>query len=100
MPKLKIVELDREIDIPTGVRILQGSMAQGVTFGFICGGNAACGTCLVRVIEGIGTIGPRNQKEDFLAKAMMLESDYRLGCQTEMGAGDILVSIPSLSRGR
>jgi ferredoxin len=100
MPTVKIIELDLELEIPTGETILQGTMAQGITFGFVCGGNAACGTCLVKVMEGLETLLPRNQKEEFLAKAMMLDREYRLGCQTEVGPTDLLISIPSLGRGQ
>lgn len=98
MPTVTFIELEREIDIPSGQTILQGAMAQGITFGFVCGGNAACGTCLVKIVEGLDSLGKRNSKEDFLAKAMMLEPDFRLGCQTEVGPSPLVVSIVSLSR--
>lgn len=100
MPTVKIIELDRGLDIPAGETILQGSMSRGLAFGFICGGNAACGTCLVKVLEGLESLPPRNQKEDFLSKAMMLEPEYRLGCQTEVGSSDLLISVPSLARSK
>jgi len=86
MPKLKIVELNKELDIEQGIPILMGASLQGVNFGFICGGN------------GADSLKPRNAKESFLAKAMMLGDDQRLGCQTEMGSGDLTVSIPALGR--
>ncbi len=100
MPKVRIIELDREIEIPSGQTILQGSMANGINFGFVCGGNAACGTCLVKIVEGLESLGARNPKEDFLAKAMMLEPEYRLGCQTEVSESPLVCSIVSLARER
>ncbi len=100
MPSVKIIELDREIEILPGQTILQGAMANGITFGFVCGGNAACGTCLVKIVEGLDSLGARNPKEDFLAKAMMLEPEYRLGCQTEVSEAPLVCSILSLSRAR
>ncbi len=98
MPSVKIIELDREIDIPAGDTILQGAMGHGITFGFVCGGNAACGTCLVKVLEGLESLRERNSKEDFLAKAMMLDPEYRLGCQTEVSGAHLVISIVSLAR--
>ncbi len=98
MPSVKIIELDREINIPEGDTILQGAMAHGITFGFVCGGNAACGTCLVKVLEGLETLRERNSKEDFLAKAMMLDPEFRLGCQTEVSKAPLVISIVSLAR--
>ena len=98
MPKLKILEINKELSIEPGIPILIGASLQGVNFGFVCGGNAACGTCTIVVKEGGENLSPRNSKEAFLAKAMMLNDDQRLGCQTEMGSGDLTVSIPALGR--
>lgn len=98
MPKLKIIELDKELDVEPGMPILMAASLQGVNFGFICGGNAACGTCTIVVKDGADSLKPRNSKESFLAKAMMLGDDQRLGCQTEMGSADLTVSIPALGR--
>ncbi|MHB8368287.1 MAG: 2Fe-2S iron-sulfur cluster-binding protein [Leptospirales bacterium] len=98
MPTVRIIEVDREIEIPEGKTLLQGAMDHGLPFGFVCGGNAACGTCLVRVIEGLDSLPPRNPMEDFLSKAMLLEAEFRLGCQTPVGSAPLVLSIPSLSR--
>lgn len=98
MPIVKIIELNQEVDIATGETVLRGAMAHGIHFGFVCGGNAACGTCLIKVADGLETLPPRNQKEDFLSKAMMLEPEYRLGCQTTIGPVNLLISIPAFAR--
>lgn len=98
MPTIKIKELEGDIEVPEGETILQGAMAHGITFGFVCGGNAACGTCLVKVLEGLESLGKRNPKEDFLAKAMMLEPEFRLGCQTVVSNSPLVISIVSLGR--
>ncbi|MDA8060733.1 MAG: 2Fe-2S iron-sulfur cluster-binding protein [Leptospirillum sp.] len=98
MPKLTITELNKSVEIESGVPILISLMVQGISFGFVCGGNAACGTCNLIVKEGAETLKPRNAKEGFLAKAMMLSDDNRLACQTEMGTGDLTVSVPALGR--
>ena len=98
MPIVKIIELDQEINIETGETVLQGAMAHGIRFGFVCGGNAACGTCLIKVLDGLETLPPRNRKEDFLSKAMMLEPEYRLGCQTTLGPVNLMISIPAVAR--
>ncbi len=98
MPTVRIVEIDREIEVPEGRPLLQGAMDQGISFGFLCAGEAACATCLVKVVEGLDSLPPRNTLEDFLAKAMLLETDLRLACQTPAGASPLLLSFPSLGR--
>ena len=98
MPTVRIVELDREIEIPEGRLLLQGALDQGVAFGFVCAGESACATCLVKVVEGLDSLPPRNSVEDFLSKAMLLETDYRLACQTPAGSGPLVLSFPSLAR--
>ncbi len=98
MAKMTITELNKTVEIEPGTLILASLMAQGVTFGFVCGGNAACGTCNLIIKEGGESLSPRNKKEAFLSKAMMLSDDNRLACQTEMGTADLIVSVPALGR--
>ncbi len=98
MPTVRIIEVDREIEIPEGRPLLQGAIDQGIAFGFLCAGESACATCLVKVVEGLDSLPPRNPLEDFLSKAMLLETDLRLACQTQAGSSPLVLSFPSLGR--
>ena len=98
MPTVRIIEVDREIEIPEGRPLLQGAIDQGIAFGFLCAGESACATCLVKVVEGLDSLHPRNPLEDFLSKAMLLETDLRLACQTQAGSSPLVLSFPSLGR--
>lgn len=98
MPTVRIIEVDREIEIPEGRPLLQGAIDQGIAFGFLCAGESACATCLVKVLDGLDSLPPRNPLEDFLAKAMLLETDLRLACQTQAGSSPLVLSFPSLGR--
>lgn len=100
MPSITISEPEQTIEIQKGELILSGCLTRGLVFGFACGGIAACGTCLVKIHEGLDSLLPRNQKEDFMAKAMLLEPEYRLGCQTAVGDHNLSISIPSLEKKR
>ena len=98
MPTVRIIEVDREIEIPEGRPLLQGAIDQGIAFGFLCAGESACATCLVKVVEGLDSLPPRNPLEDFLSKAMLLETNLRLACQTKAGSSPLVLSFPSLAR--
>jgi len=98
MPKLTIKEANRTLEVENGTSILMAAYTNGIFWGMVCGGNAACGTCVVHVEAGSELLDPRNKVEAMLARFLMLKDDQRLGCQTQV-KGDLIVSVPALSRG-
>ena len=96
MPKLTIKEVNRVLDVEDNTTILMAAYTHGIFCGMVCGGNAACGTCLVHVQSGSEHLEPRNKVEAMLARFLMLKDDQRLGCQTRV-KGDMVVSVPALS---
>lgn len=100
MPKLTIKDVNRVLDVEEDTTILMAAYTNGIFWGMVCGGNAACGTCLVHVESGSDILEPRNKVESMLARFLMLKDDQRLGCQTRV-KGDLVISVPALSgRGR
>ncbi|MBI5198223.1 MAG: (2Fe-2S)-binding protein [Nitrospirae bacterium] len=96
MPKLTIKEVNRVLDVEENTTILMAAYMNGIFWGMVCGGNAACGTCMVHVQSGGEHLEPRNKVEAMLARFLMLKDDQRLGCQTRV-KGDLVVSVPALS---
>jgi ferredoxin len=96
MPKLTIKEVNKTLDVDGETSILMAAYTNGIFWGMVCGGNAACGTCMVQVESGSECLEPRNKMEAMLAKFLMLKDDQRLGCQTKV-KGDIVISVPALS---
>jgi adenylate cyclase len=67
-----------------GLTVLQISLKHGLPHLHVCGGNARCSTCRVRICAGLENVLPRNQPEQHLADARGFEPDIRLACQTHL----------------
>jgi ferredoxin, 2Fe-2S len=62
--------------------------------GSACGGNCACSTCHVWVLEGEESLTPMEDAEsDRLDLAFDVRPESRLGCQSKLGDEDIVVEI-------
>lgn len=93
--------------VDDGTTILDASVQLGVDLETVCGGQAKCGKCRVRIEEGhfdrygiessAEHVSPMEEQErSFFEKHSGL-SGYRLGCQTQT-KGDLLVFVPVESR--
>mmetsp|Transcript_7122 Transcript_7122/g.21734 ORF Transcript_7122/g.21734 Transcript_7122/m.21734 type:complete len:137 (-) Transcript_7122:85-495(-) len=47
-----------------------------------CGGNGACGTCKVRLLNNFGNVSPRTPREDAVLTKEGCAGDIRLACRT------------------
>jgi len=62
--------------------------------GSACGGNCACSTCHVWVLEGGDSLSEMQEGEsDRLDLAFDVRPESRLGCQALIGDGDLVVEI-------
>ena len=62
--------------------------------GMACGGNCACSTCHVWVVEGGESLNEMDDAEnDRLDMAFDVRPESRLGCQALLGDQDIAVEI-------
>eukprot|EP00188_Purpureofilum_apyrenoidigerum_P002038 Plantae.Rhodophyta-Purpureofilum_apyrenoidigerum.ctg22117.p3 GENE.Plantae.Rhodophyta-Purpureofilum_apyrenoidigerum.ctg22117~~Plantae.Rhodophyta-Purpureofilum_apyrenoidigerum.ctg22117.p3 ORF type:complete len:142 (+),score=19.00 Plantae.Rhodophyta-Purpureofilum_apyrenoidigerum.ctg22117:127-552(+) len=49
-----------------------------------CGGNGACGTCKVRLLNNFDNANPRTPREENLLNKQGCDSDIRLSCRTKI----------------
>lgn len=62
--------------------------------GMACGGNCACSTCHVWIIEGQDSLSEMTEAEDDrLDMAFEVRPESRLGCQALVGDTDLVVEI-------
>jgi len=73
-----------EVEIPDGSALKSACKSLGIVFGCEQG---MCGTCSVRVEEGIENLEEKNEKEAFMA----LAGNYRLMCQSRIKSGEIKI---------
>jgi len=95
--------------VDEGKTIKEASQELGVELESVCGGQAICGKCKVRIMQGfferysidsrMGHLSAMEEKErKFLAKPdNKVGSDYRLACVARI-YGDVLVFVPEESR--
>jgi uncharacterized 2Fe-2S/4Fe-4S cluster protein (DUF4445 family) len=93
--------------VEDGVTIVDASRKLGVELESVCGGQATCGKCKVRIEEGfferfgiessMDHLSPLEERESkFFEKHEGLK-DYRLSCVTQI-YGDVLIFVPEESR--
>ncbi len=86
--------VDVSVEVEEGTTIQQAAYDAGVPIGDACGGNCACSTCHVHVLEGFDDLEEmEDEEDDILGKAEDVQAVSRLGCQAEVGAADLLVRI-------
>ena len=82
------------VDVPEGTSLQEAAEAVGVPMGDACGGNCACSTCHVYVIEGFDDLEEmEDDEDDILGKADDVRLESRLGCQAQVGDVDVRVQI-------
>lgn len=98
MPKVTFLPTfltgETSVDVAPGTSIQQAAYAAAVPIGDACGGNCACSTCHVHVLVGFDDLEDmEDDEDDILGKALDVTAQSRLGCQTEVGAADLVVRI-------
>jgi 2Fe-2S ferredoxin len=87
------------VEVEPGTTILQAAQRAHAKVGFACGGNCACSTCHVYVKQGYDSLSDvEEDEEDILDKAFDVRPTSRLGCQSKIGAADLVCEITRESR--
>lgn len=87
LPDARSVSIESEQE-----SILALAQRHNIAIGQTCGGNATCGTCLVRVEEGAENLCLRNEWEQEMAEDRGYLFNERLACQTQC-RGPVTVRI-------
>lgn len=67
--------------------VLEVALRCGIELDHTCGGHGTCGTCRVHVVEGLESLGPRNEIEAEMAIDRGFKEDERLACQIQPTPG-------------
>ncbi len=85
-----LVNDDRELAMPVGVKLMQGLADAGLFVASACGGGGTCGQCRVQVMSGGGAILPT---ETSLINKREAADHQRLSCQVAVKQ-DMRVRVP------
>lgn len=91
MPRVMFVDLLRSMEAPGGKTILQCALDMGIQISHVCGGDGACGTCRIEIVEGADHVTPPTMDE----VVKEIEDPYRLSCQAKL-IGDVKVKIAKI----
>lgn len=84
-------------EISPGDTVLDAGEYAGADIEALCGGNGVCGTCAVRIDEGMDELAPPTDAEKKVLSDEQRENGYRLSCQASV-SGDVSVHVPPSSR--
>ncbi|MFQ5700246.1 MAG: 2Fe-2S iron-sulfur cluster-binding protein [Acidobacteriota bacterium] len=77
-----------------GLTLHEAIRRMGHVLDFACGGNALCGTCCVRVVEGLEHLTPIGKSEAEQLLVLDLGQPHRLACQARLrGEGGRLTVV-------
>jgi ferredoxin len=91
MPQVIFVDEDKSAETAAGKTLLSAALDMGVRISHVCGGDGACGTCRVEVVEGWDNLTPPTPDETYKE----LDPPYRLSCQSKI-TGDVIVKVAKI----
>lgn len=86
---------DLSVEVDEGTTVLEAAEEVGALVGSSCGGQCACSTCHVYVVEGEAALcEAQEDEEDRLDMAFDIRPESRLSCQATLtGNHDVVVQI-------
>jgi len=78
-------------EFPAGKTLLSAAIEMGVVISHVCGGDGACGTCRVEVVQGAEHLTPPTPDETYKE----IEPPHRLSCQSKL-IGDVVVKVAKI----
>jgi uncharacterized 2Fe-2S/4Fe-4S cluster protein (DUF4445 family) len=91
MPRVTFADAEKSGEFPANTTMLVVAGALGVRVSQVCGGDGACGTCRIEVVEGWSHLTPPTPDETYKE----LEEPYRLSCQARL-IGDVVVKVAKI----
>ena len=83
-----------QLEAQSGDTLLDVALDNGLEMPHECGGNCACTTCHIYVLEGFENLSPMEEVEvDRLSSAEGKQANSRLGCQAILRSGDVVVEL-------
>jgi len=71
----------RTLRVTPGTNLLQAARAAGLPIAQACGGEALCGRCAVRLVQGADAVAPETKREQESKRRNRVSAELRLACQ-------------------
>lgn len=87
LKKIKFLPSGVEIEGDEEKSLLQLAVENQIPINHSCGGGGSCGTCLIKVVEGLELLAEREFPEKEMAEDRGFSAWERLACQTPAYSG-------------
>lgn len=91
MPRVTFADAEKTGEFPAGKSLLSVAGELGVRVSHVCGGDGACGTCRIEIVEGWDHLTAPTPDETYKE----LEPPFRLSCQAKLN-GDVVVKVAKI----
>lgn len=91
MPTVTFIDAGKSAEFEEGKILLRAVNEMGIKISQVCGGDGACGTCRVEVVEGWDNLTPPTPDEIYKE----LDPPYRLSCQAKL-KGDVKLRVAKI----
>ena len=92
MPKITLLPINKVVTVKSNIPLYHGLKEQGVHLHSLCGGNGACGRCVIKIVAGEDFLNsPTENEKKILGNVFHITSE-RLACQCQV-YGDISIDI-------
>jgi uncharacterized 2Fe-2S/4Fe-4S cluster protein (DUF4445 family) len=81
----------RRIRVPAGTDLLSAAQHAGVDLVTVCGGVGICGSCKIRLVQGVLTTITASERE--VLDGSQISDGYRLACQASP-LSDVRIDVP------
>lgn len=88
MPVVTFLPSGQQLPVPEQLPLRTAAKTAGLTVNDRCGGNGACGCCVVTIVAGAEACSPKTPVE----QAHYLEANERLSCQCTV-VGPVTVQL-------
>ena len=85
--------LNQHIETLSHQTILDIANANDVDIAHYCGGCNRCGTCAVKIIDGVDNLSKAKGNEEMVLGVDKFQKGHRLACQARI-LGDVTIHIP------
>jgi 2Fe-2S ferredoxin len=92
MPRVTFADAGKAGEFPAGRTLLSIANELEIRISQVCGGDGACGTCRVEVVEGADALSDPTPDETYKE----IDPPYRLGCQARVSTGDVVVKVAKI----
>jgi ferredoxin len=94
VPKITYLPRGLEAHCADGESIFEVAWREGSPLTTACGGKATCGLCRVKILSGEQFLSPFTPAEKSHLGNVYFITKVRLGCQTRVTGGDVVVEHP------